>query len=84
MRRLMALAVIWGALTGLNSSPAVALPYLRRVNVPYVNGNIPMALAGVFWLGRVTPSDNYADVRMAYNDTESVCTCGSHGSPSVV
>ena len=66
----MAVVVICGALTALNSSPAMALPYVRRVNVPYVNGTIPMTVASVFWLGHVTPSDNYADVRMAYNDTE--------------
>ena len=36
-----------------------------RVNAPY---SVPGHEAAVFWFGQVTPSDNYADVRVAYQD----------------
>jgi hypothetical protein len=40
---------------------------LRRVNVPYIGAADPFAPA-IFWLGRVTMSSNYADVRAFYYD----------------
>jgi hypothetical protein len=39
-----------------------------RVNVPYFEGDIHYPETAVFWFGRVSPSDNYADVRVGYND----------------
>jgi hypothetical protein len=36
-----------------------------RVNVPY---DVPGHEAAVFWFGRVTPDDNYVDVRIGYSD----------------
>jgi hypothetical protein len=39
-----------------------------RVNVPYFEGDIRYPETAVFWFGRVSPSDNYADVRVGYND----------------
>jgi hypothetical protein len=46
------------------------LPEVRQVNAPYQNGPISIRNTAVFWLGHVTPEDNYADMRVGYNDTE--------------
>ncbi len=58
---------------GLSGSPADVLQPalqslltpLRRVYAPY---NVPASEAAVFWFGRVTPSENYTDVRIRYTD----------------
>lgn len=41
-----------------------------RVNVPYFENGIRYRESAVFWFGRVTPTENYADVRVGYNDQE--------------
>ena len=41
-----------------------------RVNVPGFQDNISYVESAIFWFGSVTPSENYADVRMGYNSTE--------------
>ncbi len=45
---------------------------VRRVNVPYTaaaDGSIPVPDRAIFWFGQVGPTnDNYADVRVIYND----------------
>lgn len=38
-----------------------------RVNVPFFDGEIRFPEMAVFWFGRVTPTENYADVRVGYN-----------------
>ena len=44
---------------------------VRRVNAPYFGGGeVRFAETAVFWLGQVTPENNYADVRVGYNDLE--------------
>jgi hypothetical protein len=40
------------------------------VNAPYFNDQIVFTETAVFWLGRVTSSENYVDVRVGYNDQE--------------
>ena len=45
-------------------------PPLYRVNAPYFTGSVQYERSGIFWLGRITSSQNYADVRVGYNDTE--------------
>jgi len=50
----------------------ITLPTVRTVNMPYLSGNIlrdRYAEMSIFWLGRISNSDNYTDVRIAYNDT---------------
>lgn len=42
----------------------------RRINAPYFDGAIWYGGAGIFWFGKVTPTENYADVRVAYNATD--------------
>jgi hypothetical protein len=51
-------------------SRASSLATVPRVNAPYFVGPVVYEQAGVFWLGRVTPAENYADVRVGYNDAE--------------
>jgi hypothetical protein len=41
-----------------------------RVNVPGFQENISYVESAIFWLGKVTPSENYADVRIGYNNSE--------------
>lgn len=48
--------------------PAAPLPPLRRVNAPYFPGGVEYEQTAVFWLGRVTPNENYADVRAGYDN----------------
>lgn len=43
---------------------------LPRVNAPYFSDEIEFADTAVFWLGKVTPSENYMDIRVGYNDHE--------------
>lgn len=38
----------------------------RRVNVPYFADRVRNVDSAIFWFGRITPSENYADVRLGY------------------
>lgn len=40
---------------------------VRRVNVPH-DPELRQAEAAIFWFGEVTPTNNYADVRVTHND----------------
>jgi hypothetical protein len=42
----------------------------RRVNAPYFDGEVYFSQAAIFWLGLVMPTENYADVRVGYNDEQ--------------
>lgn len=42
----------------------------QRVNSPYFTNNIEFVETAIFWLGEVNPTDNYADVRVGYTETE--------------
>jgi hypothetical protein len=44
----------------------------RRVNAPYFDGGVKYSEMAVSWFGRITPAENYADVRMGYNQDELV------------
>ncbi len=46
------------------------LPAARRVNAPFFDGSIPFGESAIFWFGKVSPSSNYADVRVAYTQNE--------------
>ena len=56
-------------------SDAALLPHIYRVNAPHFTGPVQYDQSGIFWFGRVTSSENYADVRVGYNDTEPLCQC---------
>jgi hypothetical protein len=46
-------------------SPATAVAPL--IHTPFFPGTIPFDQTAIFWFGAVTPSQNYADVRVGYN-----------------
>ncbi|MCC7369394.1 MAG: DNRLRE domain-containing protein [Chloroflexi bacterium] len=48
------------------SAPTTA----RRANLPRFSGSFVPGEAAVFWYGRVTPSENYTDVRISYSATD--------------
>lgn len=43
---------------------------VRRVNVPYFDGDISYSRTAIFWYGQVTRDTVYTDVRVGYNDAE--------------
>ena len=52
----------------INTSPST-----RKINIPYFGqDNVTdqhFSEMALFWFGRISPSDNYSDVRIGYNDT---------------
>jgi hypothetical protein len=67
-RLILAAALVIGVVAG-SGAQATPLPALYRVNAPYFGNDVHFAESGIFWFGRVTPSENYADVRMGYTDS---------------
>lgn len=64
---------IWGdsELAHAATSSAAAMSSSGQVNIPYFgSSSVPFNQTSIFWFGKVTPTDNYIDVRMGYNDTE--------------
>ena len=51
-------------------APGHAATPVRRVNAPHFDGDIVYAETAIFWFGQVTSTENYADVRVGYNDQE--------------
>jgi hypothetical protein len=46
-------------------------PASRRVNSPYFGNNeVPLSETAIFWFGKVSPTSDYADVRVGYNASE--------------
>lgn len=60
------LPVYLPAITRPAPPPLPAPPDSVRVNAPYFDGGTHFSDAAVFWLGEVSPSENYADVRVFY------------------
>ena len=58
---------------GTNAEAAVTQSPQRRVYMPH---NVPQTEATVFWFGRVTPSENYTDVRVRYTDNGVLVNLG--------
>ncbi len=50
------------------------LPVTRRVNAPFIPGGTQNAFYAmtIFWFGKVSQTENYADVRVGYSATELV------------
>lgn len=62
-------AALWLAAGGTGrAAETPSMP--RRLNAPYLPGVINTREMAVAWFGQVTPDANYADLRIAYNDTE--------------
>jgi hypothetical protein len=56
------------ALEAERSQPQ-AITATQRVNTPHFAGDVLYDQCAVFWFGRVNSTDNYADVRVGYNDS---------------
>lgn len=46
------------------------LPGSRRINIPYFSDEIEFSEMAILWFGQVTPTINYSDIRVGYNNTE--------------
>jgi hypothetical protein len=68
LRSAIAVLLAAGMIAG-SGAQAAPLPVLYRANAPYFGNDVRFAESGVFWFGRVTPAENYADVRLGYTDT---------------
>ncbi len=57
-----------------NGQPAVEADNTPRIHIPYLQvDNIftsAFSRQAVFWFGKVTPTENYMDVRLGYNDSK--------------
>ncbi|MCS7039707.1 MAG: hypothetical protein NZP34_08905, partial [Caldilineales bacterium] len=52
--------------TGAMEVEAVLLP---RINAPYFTGEIPFEQTAIAWFGRLSPDQNFTDIRVGYNAT---------------
>ncbi|MCS7222887.1 MAG: hypothetical protein N0A15_16580, partial [Anaerolineae bacterium] len=43
---------------------------LPRINAPRFSGSIPFEQTAIAWFGRVSPTQNYADIRVGTNNAE--------------
>jgi hypothetical protein len=43
---------------------------IPRVNAPSFDGEIVFTETAIFWFGKISPSENYTDVRVGYNASE--------------
>lgn len=49
---------------------SLSQPQDTRINIPYFNNGIIWAETAIAWFGRLTPTENYADIRLGSNDDE--------------
>lgn len=52
-----------------DAAPGSGEPIPRQVNVPFFEGSFSLPPMAIFWFGRVTPDENYVDVRAGHNAT---------------
>jgi hypothetical protein len=67
---LLSLGLLMGGINGALSFKTRAFAQgasLPKVNVPFFSGEIPFPEMAVFWFGRITPTENFVDVRVGYN-----------------
>jgi len=64
--RAVVLALALGNVVPVRADPPP--PPLPRVRAPYFPDDVRFSETAIFWFGRVTPMENYADVRVGYND----------------
>ena len=69
MKRFVLLGLVALVLAG-SPLPVSPLPLMRRVNAPHFTDSVPIDQTGIFWFGQVDANQNYADVRIGYNNTE--------------
>jgi hypothetical protein len=70
----LAVALLWTLIIGMGfkmALPAAAAnresAVIPRVNAPFFDGNVRFSEMTVFWFGQVDDTNNYADVRVGYN-----------------
>lgn len=68
IKQWVATLVVMACLMANSQAQAATLPPLYRVNAPHFSNDLIFDQTAVFWFGRVTPTENYADVRVAYID----------------
>lgn len=65
--------------TGAGASNTIYLPLITkaacsadmpRINAPRFTGTIPFERTAIAWFGKVSPSQNYTDIRVGYNANE--------------
>ena len=67
-RTVTAFLLIMGLIAS-GGAQAAPLPAVYRVNAPYFGADVVLPESAIFWFGRVTPDQNYADVRLGYTST---------------
>lgn len=69
-RYLKALILIGCLFPLMSGTPATAMdePPARIVHAPYFSDDVLYTQTAVIWYGRITPSENYTDIRIGYND----------------
>lgn len=69
----LCMSIAWLAVTdSLNQQITLAQSPVRRVNANYFSDDVLFAQQAVFWMGQVTPTTNYANVRVGYNNDKLV------------
>ena len=66
----LAVTLMIALLESAQPARSTALPPVQRVNAPYYTGTIKYWTTGLFWFGRISPTENYIDTRVGYNDQE--------------
>lgn len=71
---------VWGQTLSQTSGTNVFLPVvmneycnpesLPRIHVPRFGGSIPFEQTAIAWFGKVSPSQNYTDIRVGFNNSE--------------
>ncbi len=67
----VALLVVWLPVLIFGAASVQAASHAtptRRVHAPYFSGSVLYPQTAIFWFGRITPTENYTDVRVGYND----------------
>jgi hypothetical protein len=70
MRPRIAICFLFGVAAWLAAGAHPGAAPLRRVNAPYFASSVRFPESAVFWFGQVSPSQNAADVRVAYTSQE--------------
>jgi hypothetical protein len=60
----------WHVFLPLVAHSTPPAPSGPRVNAPHFSGSVSFDQTAIFWFGRVTPTDNYVDARLGYDDRE--------------
>jgi len=68
---LMFAVLTWGKFPNAVTSGFAQTSQIRRVNAPFFGGDeVNFDETAIFWFGQISPSENYADIRVGYNNSE--------------